>query len=183
MSGTELSNNFTLIYPELVTYANKINNKFYMRKDTSIVLAESYIHIHRYKEEITNNSVLTAYCKNFIKSNMFWTNGVYKKESLNSIEYDESYIDYSKMGNNTFTQDSLIEEEYDYQVVREELELIYKDLSLYNKGLYDIYFRLNKRKTIEVAEHLNISNTSAHRVLKEIHILKEKIKDKILGEI
>jgi hypothetical protein len=157
----------------------KIRNKYihkFHRFDIEIVISECYLHLDKHKEEITNDSVLISYAKNFIKRQMFWSNGVFMKEDkLNRRSTDQDVSSYTDPLVSTPSQ--LVAECSPFEIdLDSKYEEFYNTLSTYDKRLFDIYHYKNHQLTREIAEHLNISMTSAHQILTQCKDLNERFK-------
>lgn len=171
MTNTQLATNFEKIYEELRLYTKKALIHYQTNLDVDAVINESYIHANNNRNQIESINDLTALCKFFIKQNLRWTNGAFRKEKLNSLEvYDSENYDEINLGTTSEFLDISFED------FIEEFE---SELNTYSKGLLDIY-QNNQINTIkEIHNHLNISMKLAYQVYNDIKDLEQKMETMI----
>jgi len=168
MTDTTLKLEFDNNYEEIKSYAAKINHKFHKFKDLDVMLSECYIYLHDNKEKIEQTSNMIAMSKGFIKRQFFWKKGVYSNK-LRAICSDKELQVFS----NYIEENSV---SIDYDKLMEYYDQFYNTLSLYDKSLFDIYHKKNRQITRELAEHLDISMTSAYDILLQCREINERLK-------
>jgi hypothetical protein len=193
MNSNELSKTFNKLYNELNNYiTDQLKSYNRTRKNTpkfdSITLrnnflAECYIHLDKCKDDLLTENTIIAYSKKFIRSNMYWSNSKlwkldksHKNETVTNINDDQ----YGINTDNNYINDNT---DLDFKMINDKINEFKNNLSLYNKGLYEIYFTNYINDSVKIATHLNISKSSGYNILKECKNLEKKLKKYLLQYI
>lgn len=175
MSREDLGKYFTNHYTNLVNYTKSQLKQANKKMDPSIVLSECYIHLDKYKDEIQDENTVLVYSKKFIRTNIGWYNSIINNETKKCNIQDN-------IQTTTIVIESYISH-YDSEWITKQFNDFYKTLSNYDKGLYRIYFEQQKVTTPLIAEHLNISRSSAYNTLVECKQLEHKFKNYIKTQL
>lgn len=163
-----LSSEFTTYYKTLETYTKGQLKSAKKNIDHTIILSECYLHLEKHKESIETINDILIFSKKFIRSNINWYNSIIYKEIIKE-KFSEEVSEY-------YTND--------YIINKIDIENKFKEfndtLNRYDKGLYHIYFTLNKQNIADIQNHLNISKTSAYRTLLECKNLENQFKNFLL---
>ncbi len=174
MTQTELSTCFTTYYKTLLHYTKSQLQQANKKLDEHIVLSECYIHLHKYKDDINDENTVLVYSKKFIRTNIGWYNSVINNETKKNKLYDSIEASSTLEASTTM---------YDSEWIETQFNQFYLTLNNYDKGLYRIYFERHKTTTPLIAEHLNISRSSAYNTLCECKNLEHQFKNYIKKQL
>lgn len=170
MTTEQLDQEFVAIYPQLQSYATKALQHFRSPIDSSALLAECYLHLRRYENELTTPEQVISYAKNWIKQNVRWKKSpINKAYSLHEIrELSETLQD------DTFSiEDWLKERTHEFK----------SSLNSYDQRLWSIYFEKHKVSGKLIAEHLDMSISTGYTVLRECKRLSDRYREFLLKYI
>ena len=140
--------------------------------DSSLMIAESFEHIKKIQNKITNEHQLQRNVINFIKQNIVWSNSqVNLKNKVNNQDYDsmEEYFD------------NLEQEDFDIELEQKiEIEKWYIErkciLEMYRnqeknrekRNIFDCYFKKDLKTGYKLSKHLGINKTYCYKYIKEM---------------
>jgi hypothetical protein len=173
MTKTELNNFYTNRYNEIELYAIKTIKHFKRDIDITTVLSESYIHLDKCKDELTDEKKAMSFVKNWIKMNLYWGNSPMLLKNRNLTTSDE-------ISDNRVYEYTITNFEVNYKKWEDEF---YCRLPRIKKNMWYIWWILGIKKGKPMSEHLNISISGAYTVIndcKQLEIeFREFIKQKI----
>jgi hypothetical protein len=169
MSEKDLSREFTKNFKDIETYTKKLINYLGKPIDSSWILSECYLYLHSNINQLDTPRTMISYAKNWIKNNLKWANSPLNRQiRVNNLSTDSPTIPGSS-GVFLFDSDEIIDQLQDFR----------DNLSTYDKRLFNIYYDLDLRKGKEIAEHLDISISSAYPIIKECKNLEHKLRNHI----
>ena len=169
MSEKDLSREFSKSFQDIETYTKKLINYLGKPIDSAWIMSECYIYLHNNLDGLDTPRTMIAYAKNWIKNNLKWTNSPLNRQiRLNSLPNDSPNIPGSS-GVHIF----------DSEIILEQLQDFRDNLSTYDKRLFNIYYDMDLRKGKEIAEHLDISISSAYPIIRECKQLEQKLRTHI----
>lgn len=170
MNNEELAHNFSLIHDELKTYTEKALYVLKLPLDSSHVLAECYLHVHKHQAELEHTGHLAAYSKNWIKSNLNWTRSPINLKLAKRPNHTSEFPD-------TLYTDSILP---DIESWISEWE---SKLTLQEQTLWKIYYYLDKKNSNRIAVHLEISGYMGNRLIKQAKQLEASLREFVLEKI
>jgi predicted DNA-binding protein YlxM (UPF0122 family) len=169
MSASDLSREFSKSFQDIETYTKKLINYLGKPIDSAWILSECYIYLHNNIDSLDSPRTMISYAKNWIKNNLKWTNSPLNRQiRLNNLPNDSPDIPGTS-GVHIF----------DSEIILEQLQEFRDNLSTYDKRLFNIYYDMDLRKGKEIAEHLDISISSAYPIIKECKQLEHKLRTHI----
>jgi DNA-directed RNA polymerase specialized sigma subunit len=169
MSASDLSREFTKNFQDIETYTKKLINYLGKPIDSSWIMSECYLYLHSNINQLDTPRTMISYAKNWIKNNLKWTNSPLNRQiRVNNLSTDSPTIPGTS-GVFLFDSDEIIDQLQDFR----------ENLSTYDKRLFNIYYDLDLRKGKEIAEHLDISISSAYPIIKECKKLEHKLRNHI----
>lgn len=169
MTVPELIKNFNDNYKEIELYCKKANILKNNKIQNEIILSELYLHLYKYRNDIDNVSVLLAYSKKFIKSNINWSKTSINKENM-------IYATKTDVSNNNGADDfinHLTETDNSYHLIEIIKEEYVNTLDIYSKRLFHIYHNLNITTAKQLQVYLNIKHTASYVIKKETKIIND----------
>lgn len=171
MTKNQLDKDFIKIYSSIDEYATKAIKFFRSNIEKEYLLSEAYIYVEERKMLISNINILESFCKNFIKKSIIWKNSKINRELKKQIPFsDLESISYRY----TTTNDPNYDEYLDL------LTEFNKNLSPYDKRLFNIWFHLELKTGKKISEYLKISLSLSYRTIKECKEIEERFKNYIL---
>jgi hypothetical protein len=169
MSSQDLSREFSKSFQDIETYTKKLINYLGKPIDSAWILSECYIYLHSNLDSLETPRVMISYAKNWIKSNLKWTNSPLNRQiRLNNLPNDSPNIQGSS-GVHIF----------DSEIILEQIQDFRDNLSTYDRRLFNIYYEMDLRKGKDIASHLDISISSAYPIIKECKQLEIKLRNHI----
>ena len=169
MSASDLSREFSKNFQDIETYTKKLINYLGKPIDSAWILSECYLYLHSNLDGLDTPRTMISYAKNWIKNNLKWTNSPLNRQiRLNNLPNDSPDIPGTS-GVHIF----------DSEIILEQLQEFRDNLSTYDKRLFNIYYDMDLRKGKEIAEHLDISISSAYPIIKECKQLEHKLRTHI----
>jgi hypothetical protein len=173
MTKNQLNEFYTKNWDEIELYTIKTIKHFNRDADISMVISESYIHLDKHIEELTDDMIAMSFVKNWIKMNLYWTNSpmLLKNRTISS--------DYEMSDNRTYEY-TIMNFDVNYKKWEDEF---YCNLTRINKNLWYMWWILGLKKGRQMAKHLNISISGAYLIINQCKDLEGEfrkfIKDKI----
>ena len=168
LNNQEISKAFSDNYKALLEYTEKAIRSLNRNVDSSTMLSESYLHLHKFRNEIFSESEVVSYCKNFIKMNLRWTNSpVLRNERT-------IFIEARRLDQDNYNADPRAEEWI------EEWE---NTLQILDRRLWTLWYHKNLRKGREFSEHLNISISGSYTYIRRCKELEQELRAWILEKI
>lgn len=173
MTKNELNNFYTNNFEEIELYAIKTIKHFKRDVDLSMVISESYIHLDKIINELTDDKKAMSCVKNWIKMNLYWGNSpmLLKNKDISS--------DVEMSDNRTYEY-TIMNFDVSYKKWEDEF---YYNLPRVKKNMWYIWWILGIKKGKPMSEHLKISISGAYLVINECKDIelefREFIKQKI----
>lgn len=141
-----LNKEFTSIYDDLHLYALKASIKINRSIPVEDILSECFLYVYSRRDRITDKSQLTAWCKKWIKSHLYWGNGSLVRQSLD-IKAQEIPQNLSLTIDYSVTEQMILDWIKEWEMT----------LSAMDKRIWNMWHHQNIRKGKEFAKFLNIS--------------------------
>lgn len=168
MTHQQLNEEFTRHYQDLLEYTEKAISALKRPIDSTTMLSESYLHLHKCAHEISDPSKMVSYCKNFIKMNLKWSNSPVLRSERAIL------IDMTRAQQDTYDVDPRAEE-----WIR-EWEGNLKNIE---RRLWELWYHKNLRKGREFSEHLNISISGSYAYIRQCKQLEGSLRNFISSKL
>ena len=148
----------------LYDYASKLIRKRGSRIIPNDIVTDSYVYVLKKDIDPVRGNI-ESLCKGFIKLEVNFSNSRTNRElkKLSSLEYLDIIPDDSSEST-IYTGEDII-------------ELFVKSLSLYEKGLWNIYYNLNMNTCKKITIYKRLSFREAGIVLKEAKALELRLRE------
>ncbi len=168
VSIEQINDYYTKNNKKLIELTNAYKNKY---KDYSIdtltYINESYLHIHKLKDEITNKQI-ESYIVTFIKNNIIWNDSPIKRKELIKEKNELTEIEEQNEQNE--------EKELKLQAIE---EVYTNENDQIKKIIHEVYFTKNKTSFSLMAEHFGIQKNQANELINQLKIdINEKFEIK-----
>lgn len=178
MIKSEIDKYFSKTYKQLLITTRKIINKHNRTLKAEEVLAETYIYLIENQKKIVDFSdtfnktyehSIYAFTLKFLNSNIYWTNSKINVENnklkrVTFIPDDEIDIVDVIDNNHSCYQ---INDIYNSEFIQE----FYISLNQLDRITFNLYYYEGMNKAQDLATHLGIAKSSAHRTIKELKTL------------
>lgn len=165
MTQATLSNLFNRNYKEIYDYTSKASIRFNMANSINSLIAECYLYLDSKRKDLNDEPQMISWAKTFIKNNLRWTESPFRK-----MEKGRGHSEFEDWG----------QSQYDTPTEEWILELsdsFSNSLSPYDKRLFNIYTIKGLRKGIEVSDYLDISISSAFKVINECKEVESRFRN------
>lgn len=167
-SERDLSREFSKSFQDIETYTKKLINYLGKPIDSAWIMSECYIYLYNNLALLDTPRKMISYAKNWIKCNLKWTNSPLNRQiRLNNL---------SESPNIPGTSGVHI---FDSETILDQISTFTESLNTYDRRLFHIYYDLDLRKGKEIADHLDISISSAYPIIKECKQLELKLRNHI----
>lgn len=168
MSSQDLSREFSKSFQDIETYTKKLINYLGKPIDSAWIVSECYLYLHNNLDSLDTPRTMISYAKNWIKNNLKWTNSPLNRQiRVNNLS--ESQIIPGTSGVHIF----------DSEIILEQIQDFRDNLSTYDRRLFNIYYDMDLKKGKDIAQHLDISISSAYPIIKECKQLEIKLRNHI----
>jgi hypothetical protein len=170
----QLDSYFTSAYTEIEKFglhSIKLNKR---NIDVPTVMNECYLYLLDKINDLYTSRDVVAFSKTWIKNNLLWYNSPLLRQELPRYGQLEIIDDL------TYDVDGI---GATVEKINEITEKFYSLLSSYDKGLFQIYFKLDLRKGKDIAEYLNVSLSGAYLVKNECKELETKYRNYLLKNL
>ena len=163
-----LSREFSKSFQDIETYTNKLINYLGKPIDSAWIMSECYIYLYNNLDQLDTPKKMISYAKNWIKCNLKWANSPLNRQMrVNNL---------SESPNIPGTSGVHI---FDSETILDQISTFTESLNTYDRRLFHIYYEMDLRKGKEIADHLDISISSAYPIIKECKKLENKLRSHI----
>lgn len=168
MKQSELNRHFTDLYEEIKTYAEKA--KWHLASsyvDTSAILAECYLHLHKNIHLLKTVEDVESFSKNWVKKNLTWQSSPLKRQYQSKNQALDFDLESPQL--------------VDFSCYDRAVESFLTTLNSHDRRLWSIYVEKGKTSGKLVAEHLNMSLSTGYEVLRQCKELHRKFRKHFLS--
>lgn len=170
MTQSQLNDHFTELYETIKTYTERA--KWCLSSshlDTSAILAECYLHLHKCLHLLNTKEDVEAFSKKWIKQNLNWQDApikrMYKVNSFEEIPETPS------------------PQYFDYEIYDKAIATFLPTLTAYDRRLWSIYHEKDKTSGRLIAEHLQMSLSTGYDVLRQCKELNRRFRKHLLSQV
>lgn len=168
VSIEQINDYYTKNNKKLIELTNAYKNKYKQYSiDTLTYINESYLHIHKLKDEITYKQI-ESYIVTFIKNNIIWNDSPIKRKEV------------IKEKNELTDIEDLNEHNEEKELKLQAIEEVYtNENDQIKKIIHEVYFTKNKTSCRLMADHFGIQKNQANELINQLKIdINEKFKTK-----